>query len=102
MALGIDQQALAKAIGISFQQLQKYERAGNRVSASRLHALAIAMGVPVSYFFSRLPDPEAYDDAVDPLLREETRELVAAFGALRSDTARAAYLAMLKHIGDET
>lgn len=50
-ALGLSQTALAQAIGVSFQQLQKYETGANRISASRLHRAALALGAPVAEFF---------------------------------------------------
>jgi transcriptional regulator with XRE-family HTH domain len=50
-ALGLSQSALAARVGVSFQQLQKYEAGHNRVSASRLHQIAVALGAPVSAFF---------------------------------------------------
>ncbi|WP_303831577.1 helix-turn-helix domain-containing protein [Asticcacaulis taihuensis] len=50
-SLGLSQQALADALGLTFQQVQKYERAGNRVSASKLHEMAKVLKVPVAYFF---------------------------------------------------
>lgn len=49
--LGMTQQQLAESVGITFQQLQKYERATNRISAGRLYSLSFALGVPVSWFF---------------------------------------------------
>ncbi|MGV6802447.1 MAG: helix-turn-helix domain-containing protein [bacterium] len=52
--LGLTQQKLAEAVGIKFQQIQKYESGANRVSASRLWALANALDVPVSFFFDDL------------------------------------------------
>ena len=50
-ALGLTQSDLAHGVGISFQQIQKYERGDNRVSASRLHSIARVLGAPVSEFF---------------------------------------------------
>ena len=49
--LGMSQSALARALGVTFQQVQKYEKGGNRVSASRLQAVASVLQVPVSFFF---------------------------------------------------
>ena len=49
--LGLTQQKLADAVGIRFQQIQKYESGANRISASRLWSLGQALSVPVSYFF---------------------------------------------------
>ena len=50
-ALGLSQTALATRLGISFQQVQKYESGSNRVSASRLHQIALALALPVMRFF---------------------------------------------------
>lgn len=54
MLLGISQEKLGEAVGITFQQIQKYERGTNRVGASRLYELAAALDVPVSFFFDDL------------------------------------------------
>lgn len=56
--LGMTQQKLAESVGIKFQQVQKYESGANRVSASRLWALAEALEVPVSHFFEGLSQDE--------------------------------------------
>lgn len=53
--VGISQTALAEAIGVSFQQVQKYERGVNRVSASMLYDIACVLGVPIQLFFEGLP-----------------------------------------------
>lgn len=55
--LGMTQQQLAQAVGIRFQQVQKYESGANRVSASRLWDLAKALNSPVTYFFEGLDQP---------------------------------------------
>ena len=52
--LGISQERLAEAIGLTFQQVQKYEKGMNRVSSSRLVDLANALDVSVSYFFEEM------------------------------------------------
>ena len=52
--LGISQERLADALGLTFQQIQKYERGANRVSASKLFETAAALEAPVSYFFEGL------------------------------------------------
>lgn len=56
--LGISQSRLAAGIGVTFQQLQKYERAGNRVSASRLYEIAWQLQMPVCWFFCEPPTPD--------------------------------------------
>lgn len=53
--LGMSQEKLGDTLGITFQQIQKYEKGLNRVGASRLQAIASIMGVPVSYFFEDAP-----------------------------------------------
>jgi len=49
--MGLSQEAVAKAVGITFQQVQKYEKGSNAMNASRLYELACFMNVPVAYFF---------------------------------------------------
>lgn len=60
-ALGLSQTALATRLGISFQQVQKYESGSNRVSASRLHQIAMALALPVMRFF-----PDTHTDTPSP------------------------------------
>lgn len=58
--VGMSQQALAAELGVTFQQIQKYEIGANRISASRLWAIARLLGVPVEFFFEGLlPEPAA-------------------------------------------
>jgi transcriptional regulator with XRE-family HTH domain len=52
MAIGLTQDRLAKALGITFQQIQKYEKGANRIGASRLQAISRILNAPVSYFFA--------------------------------------------------
>lgn len=61
--LGLSQEKLAKRVGLKFQQVQKYETAGSKVSASRLLLIARALEVPVSYFFETENSPEPKVDA---------------------------------------
>ena len=53
--LGMSQTRLGDAVGLTFQQVQKYERGANRVGSSRLFEFAKALDVPVSYFFDEMP-----------------------------------------------
>lgn len=57
--LGLSQERLAKALGLTFQQVQKYERGTNRVSASRLYEIGQILDVPIAFFFEDMP---AIDD----------------------------------------
>lgn len=61
-ALGLSQTALARQLGISFQQVQKYETGTNRISASRLHRVAIVLGTSVENFF---PTTDSRSDVSD-------------------------------------
>jgi transcriptional regulator with XRE-family HTH domain len=82
--IGMTQQQLADAVGIRFQQIQKYETGANRVSASRLWDIAAAMDVPVSFFFEGLaagPQPcEA--PKPDPMASKETMDLLRTYYAI--------------------
>ncbi|MBN8529315.1 MAG: helix-turn-helix transcriptional regulator [Caulobacterales bacterium] len=89
-ALGRSQTALAQDLGISFQQLQKYEAGLNRVSASRLHHIARLLGVPVGELF---PKPERDDPTrpePPPGLGREGRALLAAFERIPAPPVRRA------------
>jgi transcriptional regulator with XRE-family HTH domain len=74
----VSQGQLARAIGISFQQLQKYENARNRVSASMLYKIATALGVPVSRFFEGLPGNDESRDQARPLPVDERLAFIAS------------------------
>lgn len=63
-SLGLSQGAVAAAVGLTFQQLQKYERGANRISASKLHALAHILKTSVDWFFEGLPDPVTPEHAL--------------------------------------
>src|SRR5215212_8586427 len=66
--LGVSQEKLADDLGLTFQQVQKYERGANRVSASKLYEIARSLQTPVAFFFEGLNDPTqstAYDPPPD-------------------------------------
>jgi transcriptional regulator with XRE-family HTH domain len=67
LVLGISQEDLGKAVGVSFQQIQKYEKGANRIGASRLQRLAHALQVQISYFFEGLGAGQA-DHESDSLM----------------------------------
>ena len=74
----VSQAQLARSIGISFQQLQKYENARNRVSASMLYEIATSLGVPVSRFFEGLPGNDPISGEVRPLPVDERIDFIAS------------------------
>ena len=55
MLVGMSQEKLGDALGLTFQQVQKYEKGANRVSASRLYQMASTLGVPIQFFFDDMP-----------------------------------------------
>lgn len=111
--LGMSQEKLGEAIGLTFQQVQKYERGANRVGASRLYDLSRVLEVPVSFFFDDMPDeistksvherhemsesPDPFDN--DPMNRRETLELVRAYYRITDPTQRKRVFELVKSMG---
>ena len=82
--LGLTQQQLAGAVGVRFQQIQKYECGANRISAARLWQLSEALEVPVGYFYDGLSDQARQESAAEAeggemFARKETLDLVRAY-----------------------
>ena len=105
--MGMSQKDLANKCGVTFQQVQKYETAGNRIPASRLFELSTALDTPLSFFFMGLPGnmPEetrsgrrrvSDPGANDPLAKNETLQLIKLYWKLPNDDQRAMVLKMLK------
>lgn len=88
-ALGLSQSALATELGISFQQLQKYEAGLNRVSASRLHRIAVVLGAPVADLFPE-PAEGAAERETPPDLTREARAMLTAFERIPTAPVRRA------------
>ncbi len=109
--MGMSQEKLGDALGLTFQQVQKYERGANRIGASRLFDLAKALQVPVGFFFDDLSsDPTPVDvDKVgdtkgsneDPMQQRETIELVRAYYRIANPTARRRLYELARSIADE-
>lgn len=112
--LGLSQDKLARAIGVSFQQLQKYERGTNRISASRLYALSKVLGVGIAWFFEDAPagpkrrgagvEPrpaaanEAEEAEQDPMTANETVKLVRAYYQIEDPKVRKKILHMVRAV----
>ncbi len=64
ITVGMSQEKLGEALGVTFQQVQKYEKGTNRISASRMQNIAQVLGVPVSFFFDGAPRDESIAMAV--------------------------------------
>jgi len=81
--LGLSQERLGDALGLTFQQVQKYERGLNRVGASRLFDLSRILDVPISFFYDNMPDQEGYTSSPASAQRQVTgfAEPQAGFGS---------------------
>lgn len=90
--LGMSQEAMARAVGITFQQIQKYERGVNRMSASRLYEFSSVLRVPVHYFFEGLDGIESEGSETSSSLGESER---AAFE--HEDIAKRETLEMMRN-----
>jgi transcriptional regulator with XRE-family HTH domain len=111
--LGLSQEKLGEAVGITFQQLQKYERGSNRISASRLFNLSQVLGVPVSFFFDDMAVPTIEaplleDDVSGPeteefesMARRETLELVRAYYRIDDPAVRRRTFELVKALGGD-
>ena len=105
LLLGMNQQALADALDLTFQQVQKYEHGANRVSASRLTAMAKILAVPISYFFDDLQSDGADLSVEDKRWREqlqrpETIELIRLYYAILNPEIRRHFLEMGKSVAE--
>lgn len=104
LLLDMNQETLADAVGITFQQLQKYEKGVNRISASRLQSVSRALGVPIQFFFDDAPGtdlngqrPDSSRSAVLALLgSEEGVELFRAFEKIKDPKLKRAIVAHVR------
>ena len=104
---GLTQQGLAQELGITFQQVQKYERGVNRISASKLYEAAGALGVPIAYFFDGLPQTHLKEaDAARPAGRLSSRgdgpELMSILAKIKSRRLRKQLLALMRTMSGDT
>jgi len=114
LAMGFSQETLARALGITFQQIQKYERGTNRIFASRLFHLARVLRVPVGYFFQGLAtDGTAAADSTpsatgfsedgmgDLLSRNDSLKLIQAYNKISDPGVRRQIYALVKSVGEQ-
>ncbi len=111
--LGMTQTKVGESIGLAFQQVQKYERGANRISASRLYDLSGMLEVPIEYFFGDMPaavaassptlkggrakEPPSYEP--DPMAKRETLELVRAYYKIEDSNVRDRLRELTKAVG---
>jgi transcriptional regulator with XRE-family HTH domain len=96
MTVGITQSDLARSVGLTFQQIQKYESGSNQIVSSRLYELAAVLGVPVSYFFEGLPastKASARPGAVSLMGSTEAQRLILSYWRIDKPPIR-------KHVRD--
>lgn len=105
--LGMSQARLGAALGITFQQVQKYEKGTNRIGASRLQHMAEVLHVPVPFFFDGAPGPRNVARKADParyvsdfLNAEDSHALANAFMRLPSGPLRRSIVVMVERIAD--
>jgi len=99
--LGLTQDQLAQALGISYQQVQKYETGTNRVSAGRLYDISRVLDSGVGVFFDGIePDRESPDEAADRGNRA-TIELVRNFQAIMDPQVRRAVSSLVKSLSGQ-
>jgi len=119
--LGLSQERLGEAIGLTFQQVQKYERGANRIGSSRLFDLSRVLDVPVGFFFEDMPNAvssrspaqvrgnelamqggaeERASYEADPMARRETLELVRAYYKIKDPAVRKKLFDMTKALGN--
>ncbi|MBA4224476.1 helix-turn-helix transcriptional regulator [Bosea sp. (in: a-proteobacteria)] len=111
MLAGISQEKLGEALGLTFQQVQKYEKGTNRISASRLQQIAKMLGVPVSFFFEGAPSGEAaapgFADAsstayvADFLSTSEGVQLSKAFVRIKNPRVRRRVIDLVEALADD-
>nr|WP_310000434.1 helix-turn-helix transcriptional regulator [Caulobacter segnis] len=105
--LGVSQERLAEDLGLTFQQIQKYERGANRVSASKLYEIARSLQASVGYFFEGLEaTADGVSDAGEPfvhdfLMTSEGLELATQFPRITRSKVRRRILELVRSMADE-
>lgn len=114
--MGMSQEKMAEYVGVTFQQIQKYERGMNRVSAGRLFQLSKVLEVPVSYFFDEVGEDSMPSYALtgmadneqspfggeeDIMERKETLDLIRSYYAITDEKVRQNMLKLIKSMARE-
>jgi len=103
--LGMSQEKLAKAINLTFQQIQKYERGLNRISAGRLYQFSRILNVPIDYFYAGYA-PEGEDKTQDQVLpidllqNKETINLLRIYYSITQEPARKNIIKFIKSMAE--
>jgi transcriptional regulator with XRE-family HTH domain len=105
LELGLSQEKLAEQLGITFQQVQKYERGTNRIGASRLHQIALVLQAPITYFFegvseSTLPRSNEASPLAQALSDPATVRLVRAFANIQDPQLKQKAIGIIEAIAE--
>lgn len=111
MMIGMSQEKLGESLGITFQQIQKYEKGTNRVGASRLQHIAAILSVPVSFFFEDAPvigtnkavatETHSTSAIVDFLASSEGLQLNRAFSRIQDQKVRRRVVDLVRALAGE-
>jgi transcriptional regulator with XRE-family HTH domain len=111
--LGLSQDAVGKTLGLSFQQIQKYERGVNRISSSRLYEFSKILSAPVGYFFDGLdfqandnqPSSKAAEEAAeykyDEMYSRETLELMRSYYSIKDEKTRRRFADLIRSFAEQ-
>ena len=109
MLVGMSQEKLGEMLGLTFQQVQKYEKGVNRIGAGRLYQVANILGVPVSYFYEDVPERQseqlhANEHASPPVMEflssGEGLQLALAFMRIKESKVRKRVIDLVKTLAD--
>jgi transcriptional regulator with XRE-family HTH domain len=110
MLVGMSQEKLGEMLGLTFQQVQKYEKGVNRIGAGRLYQVAHILGVPISYFYEDVSGQEsensapANDQATPPVMEflssGEGLQLALSFMRIREPKVRKRVIDLVKSLAD--
>ncbi len=110
LELGMSQERLAELLGVTFQQVQKYERGSNRISASKLYEISKALKAPVAYFFEGYGQSEALEGFSESeseqfvhgfLMTTEGIELAEAFPRIKNSKQRRRILELVRTLAED-
>ncbi len=108
LEIDLSQEKLADLVGVTFQQIQKYENGVNRIAASRLWEMAKALGVPVQYFYEGLAtegrgvaEEGPADLVYDMMATPEGQRLLQIFGTIRSAKLRRRVVELVRVMAEE-
>jgi transcriptional regulator with XRE-family HTH domain len=111
MLVGMSQEKLGESLGLTFQQVQKYEKGANRIGASRLYQIARVLGVPIEFFYDGIQfdgavsaggeqETDAANFGLDMLSTAEGIQLNSAFFAIRDPKVRKKVLELVRALGE--